>query len=176
MRKIILVNGLISGIIVSTMFLISYPLMRNHTLSTTSSMVIGYAAMVLSLSLVFVAIKTYRDQYLDGSISFGTAFKVGLSVATIASIIYAAMWIVASYTIASDYAEFYTECQMNDLRAGGASAEELAAAKTQMDTFTKLYENPLLRFVMTMLEIFPVGLVMTLIAALVLKKRQILPA
>jgi hypothetical protein len=176
MRKIILIHGLIAGVIVSAIMLISYPLMKNGILNAGSGMIIGYSSMVISLSVIFFAIKTYRDRHLNGSISFGKAFQVGILIAAIGSLMYAGTWQVFSYTVATDFTEFYTEHQINDLKSHGATANEVAIARKDMEDFAKMYENPVIRFAMTIMEIFPVGLVISLIAAAILRKRQFLPA
>lgn len=176
MKKIILVNGLIAGAIVSSMFLISYPLLKNGTLDMNSGMLVGYTSMVISLSVIFFGIKTYRDQYLNGHITFGTGFKIGILITLIASIVYASFWLIFSYTVATDFTEFYTKSYLNDLKSTGASEAEIKVAATDMENWNKLYENPAIRFVVTLTEIFPVGLVITLIAAGILRKKQILPA
>ena len=45
-----------------------------------------------------------------------------------------------------------------------------------METLTKRYGNPLFRLPMTFLEIFPVGLLITLVSAAVLRKSEFAPA
>lgn len=176
MRKVIFINGLISGLIVSGMLLINYPLLRNKTLDLDSGMIVGYTSMVIALTLIFFGIKTYRDQYLNGSISFGAAFKVGILITLVASILYASTWQVFSTFVADDFTEFYAETHLNDLKENGATPEEISIAKTELEKWNELYEIPVVRFAMSLMEILPVGIVMTLIAAGILRKRQILPA
>jgi hypothetical protein len=132
--------------------------------------------MVISLSLIFFGIKTYRDQYLNGSISFGKAFKIGILIALVASVMYATTWQIFSATVATDFTEFYTQSYLDDLANQGASAEELVVAKAEMERWNKMYEIPWIKFGMTLMEILPVGLLITLIAAGILRKPQILPA
>jgi hypothetical protein len=176
MRKIIIVNGLISGVIVSAMFFISYPLMRKGILNMNSGMIIGYASMVIALSMIFFGIKTYRDQYSNGSITFGRGVKIGLLIALIASCMYAASWEVFSAFFAPDFAEYYEQGYIDNLKAKGADLAALNAAKEQMAQWRELYKNPPIRFAMVMAEILPVGIIITLICAAILRKRQILPA
>jgi hypothetical protein len=176
MRKIVLVNGLISGAIVITVFMIHYPFMRNGTLSMDYSMIIGYTSMVISFSMIFFAIKTYRDQFGAGTITFGTGAKIGLMITGIASVIYALGWEVFSTFFASDFQEFYAQCYIDKVKASGADAAAIEAARAEMAQFAALYSNPLIRFGMTLSEILPVGIIVTLISAGILRKREILPA
>jgi hypothetical protein len=64
-----------------------------------------------------------------------------------------------------------------DMKAEGATAEELEAAKKEWESFGEMYKNPAFRFMFTIfVEIFPVGLVITLISAGILRKKEFLPA
>ena len=81
MQKNILIYGLISGVIVSTVMLISmnYYSHCEGNVDLTTSMVIGYASMLIAFSMVFVGIRNYRDKFNNGIVSFGKAFKIGIS-------------------------------------------------------------------------------------------------
>ena len=176
MKKIILVNGLIAGTIVSAMLLISYSFSVDKKIDMDSSMLIGYASMVISLSVIFFGVKTYRDHYLGGSISFGNALMVGMLITVVATLLYATTWVVYSYTVATDFSEFFTQSYLEDLSAKGATEAEIQAEKTKLEEWSEMYENPVIRFLMTTLEILPVGIIISLVAAAILRKRQILPA
>lgn len=58
-----------------------------------SNDLVGYAGMVVIFSLIFFGVKNHRDKQLDGFISFGQAFKMGILIATIASIMYVVVWL-----------------------------------------------------------------------------------
>ena len=53
----------------------------------------------------------------------------------------------------------------------GASAAEIAAMEKEMATFKENYKNPLFNVGMTFLEVFPVGLIMTLVSAAILRRK-----
>jgi hypothetical protein len=53
MKKIILVYGLIAGVIVGAMLLITMPLYESGTLKLDNGEWLGYTTMVVALSLVF---------------------------------------------------------------------------------------------------------------------------
>jgi hypothetical protein len=56
--------------------------------------------------------------------------------------------------------------------SGTAMAEELA----KLESMRVSYANPLFRIPMTFLEIFPVGLLVALVSALLLRNPRLLPA
>lgn len=177
MKKIIITNGLIAGAIVSLMFVISYPLMEKGILDYDSGMITGYASMVIALSVIFFGIKTYRDQYQNGAITFGQGFKIGILIALIAGVMYALTWEVYYNTVAQDFTQKYTEHYMEKMKARGASEAEMKTTLAEMESFNELYKNPVVRFLWTLgMELMPVGLIITLISAAILRKREVLPA
>src|SRR5260221_9596782 len=92
MKKIVLTFGLISGAIISAMFIITVPLYKSGALTMGNGEIFGYSTMVISLSLIFFGIKSFRDQYLNGIITFGKAFQTGLLIAGVAALFYAIAW------------------------------------------------------------------------------------
>ncbi len=176
MKKIILLNGLIAGAIVSAMLLITQYLFRANDTTLDYGMLIGFSTMIISLSLIFVAIKSYRDQHQKGVITFGKAFQIGILIASIASLMYATTWEVYFNTAGSDFVEWYSKAQLDKMATENASAAEVNEMKASLEQMATIYQNPLMRFSITLSEIFPVGLIITLISASLLRKKELLPA
>ena len=101
MKKIVIVNGIVAGLIVAAMFLITMELYHNQG-NYDGGMLIGYASMLLAFSLIFVAIIRFRDKYNNGIISFGKAFRIGLYITLIASTIYVVAWLIDYYVFIPD--------------------------------------------------------------------------
>jgi len=175
MKKNILVYGLISGIIVSVLMLssVNYLSHCGGNVAYETSMLIGYASMLLAFSLVFVGIRNYRDKYNEGVISFGKAFKIGIGMVLIASTIYVLSWLVDYFFFIPDFMEKYAAHMIGELRANGASQAEIASQTKEMADFAVMYKNPFFNAMMTYMEILPVGLVVTLISSLILKRKTI---
>lgn len=173
MKKIIIINGLIAGIIVSflMLFSVTYASHCKGNVDYESSMMIGYATMLIGFSLVFVGIRNYRDKYNAGVISFGTAFKIGIMITLIASTIYVVCWLIDYFYFIPDFMDKYSAHMLDKLKASGASQVEIDKQAQQMASMGKLYKNPLFNAMMTYLEILPVGLVVTLISSLILKRK-----
>jgi len=175
MRKLILSYGAISGVIIigSMIFGINAS-SGNDEVEFTAWM--GYLIMLIALSLVFLGVKRHRDRELGGVIRFGTAFLVGIGITLVASFIYVVVWEVN--LAMTDYA-FITDYSASMIRqavAEGVAGTELDALKTEMATLTENYQNPLFRLPMTFIEIFPLGLLVSLISAGLLKNSRFLPA
>jgi hypothetical protein len=137
---------------------------------------VGYLVMVVALSVMFFGIKAYRDNTLGGVIKFKTAFLVGLLITLVASVVYVLGW--EAYLASSDYKfmEQYTSSQIEKLKAKGLTGEQLEKQVAELNYWKEMYKNPLVRAAMTMMEIFPVGLIIALLCAAILRKSEVLPA
>jgi hypothetical protein len=173
MKKNILVYGLVSGIIVSVimLFTTNYISHCEGTVDYGTSMLIGYASMLVSFSLVYIGIRNYRNKYHGGVISFGKAFKIGIMIVLIASTIYVVAWLIDYFFFIPDFMEKYSAYEIDKLKASGASQIEIDKQTKEMADFAKMYKNPFFNALMTYVEILPVGLVVTIISSLILKRK-----
>jgi len=169
MKKIVIVFGLIAGVIVSGLMLIN---MINHDKNYQGSMIVGYASMLIAFSFIFVGVKSFRDKHNDGTISFGKAFKIGLFIALIASTMYVVVWMFYYYLFIPDFMDKYAAKMLFDAKQNGATSAELAATKSEMAGYKEMYKNPVYVVLLTYSEILPLGLLVSLISALILKKKQ----
>jgi flagellar biosynthesis protein FliQ len=170
MKKNIIVYGLISGLIVSILMAANLSIC-NKTGNFENSIVIGYASMLIAFSMIFVGIKNYRDKYNAGVISFGKAFKVGFFITLIASTIYVIVWLTEEHFFFPDFMDKYTAHELSKLQSSGITAAELATKTKELEQAKEMYETPALKVLMTYAEILPVGLVVTLISSLILKRK-----
>jgi hypothetical protein len=169
MKKIITICGLIAGAIISTFMVCStaYCYTRDNF---DGSMLLGYSAMLLAFSLIFVGIKNYRDNYNNGAITFGQSFKIGLYISLIASTVYVLVWLVDYYLFVPDFMEKYTASVVKQFQEKGATASELESKVAEMDGYREMYKNPLMVILFTYMEILPVGLIVSLISAFILRR------
>jgi len=174
MKKNIIIYGLIAGIIVSILMLFSVNSIshREGNFDYNISLLIGYASMLLAFSLVFVGIRNYRDKYNDGAISFGKAFKIGIMIVLIASTIYVVAWLIDYFFFIPDFMEKYSADMLDKLKTSGASQMEIDTQTKEMANLAVMYKNPFYNAMMTYMEILPVGLIVTLISSLILKRRS----
>ena len=173
MNRIITVYGSIAGVILLTSLAITMGL---GTHGGIAGMVIGYLSMLISLSMVFVGVKRYRDEQLGGVIRFGRAVGVGIGIAAFASLFYVLGWEVYMWATDYSFAANYARSAIEHQQAAGASPAQIAELKAQMDDFARSYANPLFRMVMTLSEIAPVALLVPLISAALLRKPGFMPA
>ena len=175
MKKNIIIYGLIAGIVVSILMLFSVNYISHceGNADYGTSMLIGYASMLIAFSLVFVGIRNYRDKYNEGVISFGKAFKIGIMMVLIASTIYVIAWLIDCFFFIPDFAEKYSAHTLDKLKASGASQPEIDKQTKEMANFVRMFKNPFINAMMTYVEILPVGLIVTLISSLILKRKTV---
>lgn len=178
MKKIVLVYGSISGLLMVMMFVISFYMMEQGILTFDNSEIFGYTTMIIVLSLIFFGVKSFRDKHNNGAITFGKGFKLGLSIVAIASLMYAGGWEVYYNVVPGvrdSFMQKYAEMTVKKMTHDGKTQEQIDAKLEEMKSFAEMYKNPFIRFGMTLMEIFPVGLVIALISAGILRKKEVLP-
>src|SRR5579883_658514 len=169
MRNIVLKFGIGAGVIVSVLMVVIFLLVPQDS-DLAHSYVLGYANMLIALSMVFFAIKTYRDDYLGGTITWGRGFLVGFYVSIIASILYVIGRKIFSSIAMPDFWDQYAKHTIEAMKKNGASQTAILEATKQMDMYKHM--SPLKEWGMVFLEIFPVGIVISAISALILRRKQ----
>lgn len=173
MLRTISIYGLIAGLIVAipmNLLLMIFPHGEGGGYLT------GYTLMLIALSFIFIGVKSYRDRVLGGVIKFLPAFLLGLGISVVAGVIYVIAWEISlamtHYTFMNDFVAAAIEAE----RAKGVDGPKLDAFIAQMEQMKVMYANPLFRLPMTFIEIFPVGLLISLITALILRNSRFFPA
>jgi hypothetical protein len=171
MKRIVLTFGLISGAILATMTAVMIPLCMSGVVDFDQSEIVGYTSMVLSFLLVFFGIRSYRQNVGGGAITFAKAFKVGILITLVACAVYVISWEIVYFNFVPDFADKYAAHTINRMRAKGATTAAIEATRQEMVRFKELYANPIINIGITFLEVFPVGLVVTLVSAGILGRK-----
>lgn len=166
MKKTILIYGLIAGAIVSLMLLIQF--MDSQFLKENGE-IIGYASMIIAFSTIVFAVNAYNQNNYESK--FSSRFIIGLKITLIASIIYTIAWMIISNTIGKNWMNEYYEQSIQTIRDSGISKEEIDSQIAEMDKFREMYKNPFVKIGITFLEIFPVGLLVSLVTALLFRAK-----
>src|SRR5271163_1625342 len=169
MKKTVLTFGLISGLIISV--LMDGSLLLAGKIGSSHSLVIGYANMVASFLLIYFGIRSYRDNNLAGQISFGRAFACGILIALITTVCYVATWEVLYFNFMPHFMDSYFAAQIAKVQASGFDPATTAAKVAVIQHSQQLYQNPFVNMAYTFIEPLPVGLIITLLSAAVLRKK-----
>jgi len=173
MLRTILIFGVLAGLVVAVPM--NLMMLFGDSEHGSHSMITGYALMLLAFTFTFVGVKHYRDRTLGGVIRFLPALLLGLGISAVASLIHVFAWEITLHATNFTFMDDYTRAMLDAARAKGASAEKLAKMAAEMEAMKVQYANPLFRLPMTFVEIFPVGLVVSLVTAGLLRNSRFLP-
>ena len=169
MKRIVLTFGLISGGVLSAMMLLTIPFLDRIGFGRAE--VVGYATIIAAFLLIFFGVRAYRDRIAPAPLTFGRALLVGVLITLVSSACYVATWELLYFKMAPGFAEKYAAYAIEHARASGASEQEIDAIRRQMQQFKALYDNPLTNAAITFLEPAPIGVVVSVISAAVLRTR-----
>ena len=169
MKKTVLTFGLISGAVSAAMMLTTIPFA--DAIGWENGEILGYTTIVLSALLIFFGVRSYRENAGGGRMTFGRGFAVGILITLISSACYVGTWELVYYKLMPGFAEKYAAHMVEQAKASGASPQKVAETEQKAKQFKVMYNNPLVNVAMTFTEVFPVGLVITLVSAGLLRKK-----
>lgn len=171
-RYIALYGGLSGAVVIATLMVgLSF-----GTDSIFATATFGYLVMLIAMSFIFVGIKRYRDVELGGVIRFGRALALGLGIAAMAGLVYVIVWEIYLASTGYAFIDEYIASIMQSHESAGVTGAALEAKRTELDGLRESYAKPWVRLPMTFLEIFPVGLLVALVSAGLLRNPKVLPA
>ena len=168
MKRTVLTFGLISGAMSAGMMLATLPLADSMGMKTAE--IFGYTTMVLSALLIYFGIRSFRDNAGAGRLTFGQGVAVGILIALIASACYVGTWELIYFKLKPGFAEKYAASMIERAKASGASQQKIDEKVREAQGFKQMYDKPLNNIALTFMEIFPIGLLVTLISAGILRK------
>jgi len=171
MKKNILIFGLIAGLVVGV-YIVFLTWWGEKNLDSSANEVLGYTSMVIAFSLIFVGVKNFRDKYNQGVVSFGKALTIGLGITLIASTIYVAVWLVDFYIFNPDFMDKYADHLAKLVKESGVSQAVANKKMAEINFMRESYKSPVMVVLWTYLEIVPVGIVISLLTAVLLKRKR----
>jgi len=169
MKKIVWTFGLICGAIMAVFMIATLPFANAFD---EHSLIVGYAGIVAGFLLVYFGIRSYRDNVLGGRIGFGRALTVGLLIATIGSVCYVATWEILYFKFMPDFYSRYGQSAVEQARKDGKSEAEIGKTRATMEEMTKNAQKPIWVAATTFVEPFPVGLLIALVSAGILRRKR----
>lgn len=180
MRKTVLANGLAAGALLSVMFVATnYFIEEKNNPSLAST--IGNILLMASLSMVFFAIRNVRDKVNKGHISFNMAFRAALLVILTATLFYTVTKSTYAFVIDKGYVERSIERTIQAETQSISSSKELKEAEKQkkIEAFTSNMNDlrtPYAFVITSVLEFFPMGLVISILCAALMKRPEVSPS
>ncbi len=165
MKRIILIFGVVIGSILSANSIVHMNMMSSNP-DYQGNDLVGYATMVILFSLIYFGVRNYRNNFLAGKIGFSKAFKTGALICLVASTVYVVVGLLYYYLFAPDFIDIYADYIIRN-----SAPDEVEAATAQMANFKEMYKNPLFAILMTYMEVLPIGMIVALISAFIVKKK-----
>ena len=170
MKKTVLTFGLISGAISAVMMVATIPFADK--IGFDRGAIIGYTTIALSAMLIFFGVRSYRENVAGGRLSFTRGFTVGILIALLSNVCYVATWEVLYFKFMPDFVDKYNAYLIERAKASGASPEKIEKTAQEAKQFKEQYDNPAINVAWTFLEVFPIGLGVTLVSAAILRKKS----
>jgi hypothetical protein len=174
MKRTVLTFGLISGAVSAVTMLATIPFADR--VGWKNGEILGYTTIVLSALLVFFGVRSYRENAGGGRLTFGRGFAVGILITLISSACYVGTWEIIYFKFMPNFAEKYAAHMVESTKASGASQQKIEETERKAKEFKQMYDNPLFNVAITFTEVFPIGLVVTLLSAGILRKKAPDPA
>jgi hypothetical protein len=169
MTNTVLKFGVISGVVSAT--LMFFTMFFVEDIGFDRGVYVGYTAILISFLFVYFGVRSYRENVLGGRMTFATGFNVGILITLISCAFYVAMWLVIYYNFMPDFGDKWAAYMVEHARATGASQAEIDAAIKQGEDAKAMLANPFINAAVTFTEPFPVGLLVTLVSAITLRKK-----
>jgi Protein of unknown function (DUF4199) len=170
MQKIVLRYGLYATLFIVAMSALEFFIL-NDLLSDTLQEVAGYLTMLLSMVFVFFGLKQYRDKYNNGRLSFGQGMKIGILIVLIPSVAFGLFDLLYTEVLHPGWVDEYYANYIAKLKAStppGQLEEALQKANAQKEMFS----NPWMQFLLMSATVFIIGLIVTIIASLTLRRSR----
>jgi hypothetical protein len=165
MKKIIWLFGIIIGILLTTNSMIMISKIYSDP-DFKGNDVLGYTVLIIIFSVMYLGMRKYRNEHLEGKISFLNAFKTGAWICFIASTIYVVIGLLYYYLFIPDFVDVFSEVVIRN-----SPAEEVDAVTAQMANFKEMYKNPLFAILISYIEVLPLGMIVALVSAFVVKRK-----
>ena len=169
MKRAILIFGLISGVLQALLMVVTMAVANKSGLDR--GLIVGYTAIVASFLLIYFGIRSYRDNQGNGAIGFGRAFVIGIAITVISCAFYVMAWEITYFNFMPDFMDKYANQEIQRLKDSGASAATIEAESRAMEEMKIKYKNPFYNSMLTFMEPLPVGIVITLLSAAILRKK-----
>lgn len=168
MKKTILRFGLYGVLAVLVLSILIWSLIG--VVDDAMGEIIGYTSMVLSLLFVYFGIKHFRDKENNGHVSFTKALAIGVLISLMVAIAFGVLDLIYVKLINPDFMTDYYTRNLEQLQAT-LPVEEFEIRKTELASEKEMFMNPLVHFSIMSMMVFIIGLIISLLSALILQRK-----
>ncbi len=132
--------------------------------------VLGYISIFVSLSFVFLGIKYFRDKENNGSVSFGKALIIGLTISLFAALAFGIVDTFYLININPDFPQQYLEYSLSNMKET-LPANEFEIEKEKLINDMKKYGNPYFGGLIMFITVFMIGSIISLLSSIILQRK-----
>ncbi len=165
MKKTILINGIFGGLIASTLLAIMTVYMKLNP-NYEPSPIMGFGGMLLAFGFIYLGLKQQKLAQ-NGNLSFKEGLLTGTLITLVISTMYVLVWLFIHYLYFPDFMEQYGKLVLKN-----SKPEDLAAKTAEINQMKEWYKNPIMVILLSYVEVFPFGILVSLVAALILKSKK----
>jgi Protein of unknown function (DUF4199) len=174
MRNIVLKYGTTAGLLSSCLIVITMLIQKKYGFGSTPQY-LGYVGIVLVFIPLYLGVRSYRENIMGGEINFMKALNAGIIIIVISSMLYAITWLIIYYQITPDFPEKYSAYLTQQIKASGKDLKDTLTVQQQMFQYKEFSRNPFKLGGVTFTEPLPVGLLLALVTAAILRKKPSTP-
>ncbi len=167
MKKTVLTFGIISGVMISVLMGIASPCQQDRFRPQHDSRLHHYVASFL---LIYFGIRSYRDTASPVT-SLRPRLHLRLLITLITTVFYVAMWEILYFNFMPHFMDSYFAAQIHQVQSSGLDPATAAAKVSAIQHSQQLYQNPFVNMAYTFIEPLPVGVIITLISAAILRRQ-----
>ena len=171
MRKIPLIFGLLSGAVSAGLLIATIPYV--NSVNYRRGDVLGYTSIALSALLAFWGVRSYRENFSGGRLSFGRGLAVGLLITLISSACHVVTFQALYFRVFPDLGDKYAVCMIQRAKDSGASDQKIRQTTELAEKLKRLYDKPATNAAVAFAEAFPVGAFAAVLSAAILRRKEI---
>lgn len=135
--------------------------------------VIGYVTIVLSLLFVYFGIQHWRDKYNAGLLSFGQGLKLGTLITLFPSIAFGLITLLEMGVLDPEFSDKYYGHRVAQATAS-TPPDKLQEVLQNLQAEKEMFASPFIQFAVMFLTVFLIGIVISVISALMLQRKNTL--
>lgn len=170
MQKIVLRYGLYATLFIVALSALEF-FVLNNLLSSSLQEVAGYLTMLLSMVFVFLGMRQYRDKWNNGQLSFGQGLKVGILIVLIPAVAFGLFDLLYTEVLHPGWVDEYYANYIAQIKAN-TPPDQLETALKKANAQKEMFSNPLIQFLLMAATVFIIGLIVTIISALTLRRKK----
>lgn len=166
MKSNIVKYGLIAGTIIVMIPVIAGMIMGYDPDTFETGEIIGYSTMILSLMMIFLAVREYQKKNPEEALGFGKILLIGGGISLIAGFMFGIYNVIYVTYINPDFMQEYYQYYIQSIQNSGASQVDIDNQITQLEKEKEMFMNPLVNFFLMFITVFVIGLIVSVISGL----------